>query len=147
MPVTDYLCFSWPLCLFVWLSGECLYGCWNIPVLRLTGCVSQLHQIVKRKKRRTTNKQKHSLSQIPVWAFDYRVKKKTGGPSLRLCVCVCGHMLMTVCLSVWCGRRGRVSGQQRWMPAYLREHHGQLRVPVQRGLLPERQPAHLHPPL
>lgn len=25
-----------------------------------------------------------------------------------------------------CGRRGRVCGQQRWMPASVRQHHGEL---------------------
>lgn len=44
-------------------------------------------------------------------------------------------------------RHRRVHVQQRWLPARLCQHGGELRVPLQGGILPERQPAHLHPPL
>lgn len=42
-------------------------------------------------------------------------------------------------------RPGRVLRGQRRLPADLRQHDGQLRVLLPGGLLPQRQPAHLHP--
>lgn len=50
-------------------------------------------------------------------------------------------------LSLYPNRCRWVSGQQRWMPASVRQHHGELRVSVHRGFLPQWQPAYLHPSL
>lgn len=57
----------------------------------------------------------------------------------------CHLIILCYFLSLFSDRCGRVLGRQRWMSADLRQHDGQLRVPLPRGISPERQPAHLYP--
>lgn len=57
------------------------------------------------------------------------------------------ELTVSVSLRLHCDRCRWVSGQQRRVPASVRQHHGELRVSVHGGLLSQRQPAYLHPPL